>query len=96
MKSKQFCLTTKDNPYNPFDNFDKWMLFDQEHGYNSCGKVARLARTSDSFTERENDLEVERVIDEIIRHDFLNIYTKVGRDIDYEELYGFNDNSKAI
>lgn len=91
MKSMQYTLTTFDNPYDPFKEFDKWILFDNDHQYNCCGKVARIARTSDSFTERENDLEVERAIDEIIRHDFLHIYKKVGREIDYEKLYGIEE-----
>lgn len=87
MVSTQYALTTFDNPYNPFDDFDHWLMFDNDHNYNSCGKVARIARISDALTERENDLEVARAIDEIIRHDFLHIYTKVSREIDYEKLY---------
>lgn len=89
MKSMQYTLTTVDNPYNPFEQFDKWFIFDTDHNYNCCEKIAKIARVSDSFTERENDLEVERAVDEIVRHDFLHIYKKVGREIDYEELYGF-------
>lgn len=91
MVSMQYTLTTVDNPYDPFEDFDHWIMFDNDHGYNCCGKLARIARTSDSFTERENDLEVERAIDEIIRYDFLNLYKKVGREIDYEKIYGILD-----
>ena len=70
-------LTTFDNPYNPFDQFDSWFLFDVTKGYNSCEVLGRFARISDSFTDEENDREVERAIDEIIKLDFLNIYKKV-------------------
>ena len=70
-------LTTFDNPYNPFDQFDSWFLFDVTKGYNSCEVLGRVARISDSFTDEENDREVERAIDEIIKLDFLNIYKKV-------------------
>lgn len=87
MISMQYRLTTVDNPYNPFTDFDHWLLFDNDNNYNCCGKVARIARISDAFTERENDAEVERAIDEIISNDFLHIYKKVGRQIDYEKLY---------
>ena len=70
-------LTTFDNPYNPFEQFASWFLFDVEKGYNSCSYLGRIARTSDQLSEEENDLEVERAIDEIIKYDFRNIYKKI-------------------
>ena len=72
-------LTTIDNPYDPFNDFTSWYMYDVEHGYNSCSYVARIAKTSEQFTEKENNEEIERAIDEIILHDFLNIYVKVKR-----------------
>jgi hypothetical protein len=72
-------LTTFDNPYDPFEQFTSWFLFDVEKGYNSCAYLGRIARTSDQLSEEENDLEVERAIDEIIKYDFRNIYKKVTR-----------------
>lgn len=71
------ALTTFDNPYNPFTQFNKWFLFDTEKGYNSCAYLARIARTSDEFTQEENAQEIERAIDEIIRYDFMNKYKKI-------------------
>ena len=71
------ALTTFDNPYDPFKDFDSWLLYDSEKGYNSCGYLGRIARTSDSLTDEENEEEIERAIDEIIKYDFLNIYKKV-------------------
>ena len=70
-------LSTIDNPFNPFENFDSWFLFDVEKGYNSCAYLARIAKTSDEFTEEEEAEEIERAIDEIIKYDFMNIYVKV-------------------
>lgn len=72
-------LTTFDNPYDPFEQFTSWFLFDVEKGYNSCSYLGRVARTSDQLSEEENDLEIERAIDEIIKYDFMNIYRKVKR-----------------
>ena len=69
-------LTTIDNPYNPFDEFDQWFMFDNDRGDGSCQYLARIARTSDALSEKENDEEVERAIDEIVRLDPFNIYMK--------------------
>lgn len=74
--NSKVALTTFDNPYNPFTQFEKWFLFDTEKGYNSCAYLGRIARTSEEFTDEENDQEIERAIDEIIKYDFLNIYKK--------------------
>lgn len=76
---RRCMLTTFDNPYDPFEQFTSWFLFDIEKGYNSCGYLGRIARTSDQLSEEENDLEIERAIDEIIKYDFRNIYKKVTR-----------------
>ena len=76
---RRCMLTTFDNPYNPFEQFTSWFLFDVEKGYDSCAYLGRIARTSDQLSDEENNLEVERAIDEIIKYDFRNIYKKVTR-----------------
>lgn len=76
------ALTTYDNPYDPFEQFELWFLFDVEKGYNSCAYLARIARTSEEFSEEENLAEIERAIDEIIKYDFANIYRKVREPLD--------------
>lgn len=70
-------LTTIDNPYDPFKQFDSWFAYDSQKQYNTCSYLGRIARTSDALTEKENKEEIERAIDEIIAHDFLGIYKKV-------------------
>ena len=72
-------LTTIDNPFNPFEDFTSWFLFDIEHGYNTCSRLARIEKFSDNFTQKEIDEENERAIDEIIKYDFLDIYKKITR-----------------
>ena len=72
-------LTTFDNPFDPFDEFISWFLFDVEKGYNTCSKLARIAQSSDEMSTIEDKRETERAIDEIINYDFLNIYKKVTR-----------------
>ena len=78
-------LTTFDNPFDPFEQFTSWFMFDVEKGYNTCSKLARIAKTSDRFSEKENSDEIEKAIDEIIKYDFLNIYKKVTKETPTEE-----------
>lgn len=75
------ALTTFDNPYNPFDQFTNWFLFDTEKGYNSCSYLGRIARTSEQLSIEENEQEIERAIDEIIKYDFRNVYKKLKREL---------------
>ncbi len=74
---KECMLTTFDNPYNPFDDFTSWFMFDIEKGYNTCSYLGRIVNLSDDLCQKEVDEEVERAIDEIIFYDFRNIYKKV-------------------
>lgn len=70
-------LTTFDNPFDPFEQFTSWFMFDVEKGYNSCSYLARIAKLTDDMSDQEVSDEVERAIDEIIQYDFANIYKKV-------------------
>ena len=75
--ASECMLTTFDNPFDPFEQFTSWFMFDVEKGYNSCGYLARIAKLTDDMSEEEVDRETERAIDEIIFYDPLNIYKKV-------------------
>ena len=75
-------LTTFDNPFDPFEQFTSWFMFDIEKGYNTCSYLDRIAHVEEDFTEKETDEEIERAIDEIIKYDFRNIYQKVTRNTD--------------
>ena len=77
---KQHLLSTIDNPFNPFDQFDSWLLFDNEKGYNSLGKMMRIANLTDDMTEQEQEDEIERAIDRIIEIDFRDVYIKVSKE----------------
>lgn len=75
----QVMLTTSDNPFDPFEDFDNWYNFDESKGYHSCAYLARIAKTSNELSEEENENEVERAINEICRLNLLGIYKKVTR-----------------
>lgn len=79
------ALTTFDNPYDPIDQFDSWYRFDLDKARSDpsyvdcCSYLDRIAHTSDQLSDVENDQEIERAIDEIIKYDFMNIYKKIKR-----------------
>lgn len=70
-------LTTFDNPYDPFNDFRKWFIYDSLHGYDCCGYIGRMAQTSPAFTDAENNYLIETAIDDLIANDFLHVYKKV-------------------
>lgn len=80
--AKVCMLTTVDNPYDPFEQFTLWHLFDIENGYQTCERLAKIARSSDDMSQQEDIEENERAIDEIIKHDFLDIYKKIVKEVD--------------
>ena len=77
MSNAKCMLTTIDNPFDPFEDFSSWLMFDIEKGYDTCGRLMRIANIPDDFTEQEEDEEIERAIDTIIKYDVLDIYKKV-------------------
>ena len=79
MESKQYMLTTIDNPYDPFTQFDNWLAYDEQSGYCSCGLLARLALTSKSFTDEQNQKAIDEATNEILKL-FPGLYIRVYSD----------------
>jgi hypothetical protein len=73
-------LTTLDNPYNPFTQFDEWLQFDESKGYHTCAYLARIVITSDELSETDQALSNEEAIDEIVSMNVLGLYKKVMMD----------------
>ena len=84
--AKLVALTTFDNPNDPFDDFKKWYSFDNDHGYNCCGQLAYIARTSDALTPGEYAQALEEAIDDIIYRDPVGIYRKATKEVTPEEM----------
>ena len=70
-------LTTIDNPFNPFEQFVDWYMFDCQKGYNTYSRIARLMPDDDSLSSIEKDRIEDNIMDRMIQHDPLGIYTKV-------------------
>lgn len=78
-------LTTVDNPYDPFTQYEDWYQFDTSKGYNSCSYLARVSFTSLDLSDKDNSMEIERAIDEICQIDPFQLYRKVVKDTESKE-----------
>ena len=70
-------LTTVDNPYNPFTQYDEWYAFDTRAGYHSTQLLARIVRTSDELSDADQSVAIELAIDEIVRENVSGMHKKV-------------------
>ena len=59
-------LSTVDNPWNPFTNFDEWLNFDLQKGYNCSAYLMRIAKISDDMSDEAVNEEINRAILRII------------------------------
>jgi len=81
----EYTLTTTDNPYNPFDNFDKWynqdLLLARQQGRPDClGYWARMSRVNSQLPSGMYDKAVDTALDEIIEFNVTGKYMKVSEE----------------
>lgn len=75
----EHMLSTKDNPFNPYIQFDYWYAWDTAMGYHSLSYLARLVRTSDELPEALQRQATEDAIDDIVADNFNGMYIKVAK-----------------
>jgi len=75
----ELMLTTLDNPFNPFVQWDQWFAFDMRQGYNTCAYLARIVISSHELSEIEEALAINQAIQEILELNSLGIYIGVTR-----------------
>lgn len=70
-------LTTVDNPFDPWTQFDSWYTWDESAGYHSMSFLDRVTRSSPVLSDSEQDEALERAIDEIVRENVSGMWKKV-------------------
>jgi len=65
-KSKEFFITTTDNPYDYFKQFDEWLAFDRQMGHYTLEYLARIVRDAPDLSEEQENEEIEDAINKII------------------------------
>ena len=79
-KPIEYMLTTVDNPYNPFTDFNAWLAYDISMGYNSASFLARVAMVPEDLPEPWQSLAIQSAIDEIVQENVSGMWRKVSRD----------------
>lgn len=75
----EYMATTKDNPFDPFDNYDEWNRYDQDQGYNTQSYLSRLVVLPEEPTPYEINDAINDAVDKIILNDAFDIYVRVSR-----------------
>jgi hypothetical protein len=75
-------LTTIDNPYDPFTQWDEWFQYDLAAGHNSCGMLARIANLSNELSDAQYQQAIDDAIDEIVKENVTGSFVKVSKDVE--------------
>lgn len=75
-------LTTTDNPFDPFDDYDSWFAYDTRVGHHTTSYLARIVVTSEDMSEADQNLAIEYAIDEIVEENVNGLYKKVLREVE--------------
>ena len=59
-------LTTTNNPWDPFTQFNEWYAFDLAHDYGCSEYVARMLKISPDLSENDIEMMTEDAIDSIV------------------------------
>ena len=72
--AEEVMLTTIDNPYNPFTDYDEWFSYDQEMGYNTCELLARVANASEELSDEDNEEIIYEAMKEICKYNISGVH----------------------
>ena len=76
-ESPSAMLSTIDNPYDPFTQYDDWFAFDEQAGYHTPGLLARIAVISDESSDADQLASLIAAVDEIVDENISGMHIKV-------------------
>lgn len=80
MDDESAMLTTVDNPYNPFTQYDEWYNYDRYLKHFTPEYLARVAIVSDGLSPAEQQAVIDDAIAEIVALNFNGLYARVTRE----------------
>jgi hypothetical protein len=77
MTDTTYMLTTFDNPYDPFTQFEEWMQYDERAGYHTMSYLDRIAKLSNDTSDADQELAIRNAIDSIVKENVSGMWRKV-------------------
>jgi hypothetical protein len=74
-------LTTKDNPWDPFDHWKEWFAWDSKAGYHTSGLLARFLENSEELSEVAQQEIINEAIVKVAEDNFSGMHIAVWRDL---------------
>lgn len=79
MEHEEAMLTTIDNPYNPFTQYDEWLAYDRYLGHYTPEYLARVVVIPENLSPLDQELAIDDAIAEIVALNFNGLYARVTR-----------------
>ena len=85
---KESMLTTIDNPFDPFTQFQDWYTFDCEKGYYSYNYLDRIVIITNNMNQQQIDQAYEKGMKDIVAFN-PSLYKIVSKDVEQikEEIF---------
>lgn len=71
-------LTTIDNPFDPFEQYQMWYNYDIQVGYNTCSYLARLTKLGRAQSDHEQQVSIIQTMEEIVKYNPMYAIVKRG------------------
>ena len=65
---QEVMLTTIDNPFDPFTQWDSWLRFDRDSGYYTNEYLARVSGTSELLSSNQNSSAILEAMEDIVQN----------------------------
>lgn len=72
-----YMLTTVDNPFSPFTQYDEWLVYDTRMGHHTNALLARVVKTSDEMSEPDQLVAIDNAMREIVRENVSGLHKMV-------------------
>ena len=84
VKKLETMLTTIDNPFDPFTQFQDWYTYDCSKRYYTCNYLDRIVITTKQMNQEQIDQAYEKGMKEIVAFNPL-FYKLVSKEVEQEK-----------